>query len=508
MEQVLCIDLSVEPARVALVSIAERVVNIIESRQFSLRNAVDFSELLEITLHEEHRNGNGAGEGGADKDDTVEGAEEKSRVAQPLEALVSALTDIPKTWTNSVVVIPMAEYLSLNLTLPFGDQKNIAKILDLEVQDVVPFEVDEFLVEGHALSEIGPNQFDVHVSLAPKRFIGNILTLCRASGIEPSIITTPCSSLATLAYLAPDYFKDSYALISVSPSGIYICASIDGVVRADKVISPLPQSAEDGQWFFSDLKLSLMALEKRYATTFTNVYVHASKKTVADLQQTLGRTVEQLELGDFVGENHKESALTALCALFAGETPVTPVTNFRVREYSFRPNWGALVRALGSIKYYFLGFAALILAATFIVYQVRELRISQLEAALREQIRAVVPGLKAGEGQEVSAFQVELLALSKELESLGSSNEISPMNILVDLSKDLIDKSDVTINQIDIRPDRVLLDVSVPDYAAADRIDRLLSRKKEIYRRVRKDASSYTSANGGRNFNFELKLVD
>jgi hypothetical protein len=48
----------------------------------------------------------------------------------------------------------------------------------------------------------------------------------------------------------------------------------------------------------------------------------------------------------------------------------------------------------------------------------------------------------------------------------------------------------------------------VPDYAAADRVERILKRKKDLYRRIRKDASSYASASGGRNFNFELKLVD
>ena len=82
------------------------------------------------------------------------------------------------------------------------------------------------------------------------------------------------------------------------------------------------------------------------------------------------------------------------------------------------------------------------------------------------------------------------------------------MNIMIEITKDLAGQNDTTINEIDIRPDRVLLDITVPDYAAADRIERLLKRKKDLYRRIRKEANSYASASGARNFNFELKLVD
>lgn len=514
MDQVLCIDLSIEPARLALVSVDQRTLTIVESRQFSLENEFNIQELLDLTYIEQHH-ANGlhltGEETSADEisEQAVDTLPSDTRVAKPLASLVAALNDLPKTWTNSVLVIPMAEYLSLNATLPFGDQKNLAKILDLEVQDVVPFEVDEFLVEGHSIAALNEAQFDVHISLTPKRLIRNILAVCRASGIEPSIVTTPCSNLATLPHLAPDYFKDTFALLSVTDKGVYLCASIDGIMRADKVIPPSPSAETDSQWFFPELKLSLMALEKRYGKTFATVYAHASKKVIADLQQTLGRTVEPLEPADFIGSNHKDAATSAFCALFAGgETPLVPLTNFRVREFSFRPNWGALLRALGTIKQYFIGFFALFAATIFITYQIRNIQISRLQSAVQEQIRLAVPSLNAAPGSEVPAFIGQLQTLSKELESIGSSNEISPMNILIEITKDLAGQNDTTINEIEIRPDRVLIEVTVPDYAAADRIERLLKRKKDLYRRIRKEANSYASASGSRSFNFELKLVD
>jgi hypothetical protein len=512
MDQVLCIDLSVEPARAVLTAVENTKLSVIDSREFSLNGVLDFDQLLRVELIQNQNKGNNKGpeqnnDTADNADDNLENTSELQ--AQPIEPLVKAISELPKTWTNSILIIPMHEYLSLNLTLPFADQKNILKIIDFEVQDLVPFEVDEFAIEGHALSSSGPNQHDVHVSLVPRIFIANMLSLCRASGLEPSIITTPCSGLANLPLLAPDYFKDTYALISVTAEGVYICASVDGKVRFDKSIIVKGPEQQSSSNFLGELKLALMSFEKKYSKTFSNVYVEGSQKLVAELQQKLGRPIESIEMSDFVTTNNKKNARTALVALFASETRIaTPLTNFRVREFAFKPNWRALLQTLYGLRKYFIAACLLLVFSVFASYQLRKLQISRLESAVREKIRATVPNLKGKAGDEIPAFKGELLTLTKELESLGSSNEISPMNILVELTKDLSTINDTTINEIDIRPDRVLLDISVPDYAAADRIERVLKRKKDIFRRIRKDAASYSSASGGRNFNFELKLYD
>lgn len=505
MDQVLCIDLSSEPARVALVGIEQRKLSVLQSEQFSLAEAVDLTTLSHIIVTEPRR-GESGGEIPADGEQSQQ---PETREAWAIEPLVEAISRFPDTWTNSVLIAPMNEYLSLNLTLPFGDTKSLLKILDLEVQDVVPFEVEEFAVEGHSLSALGPGQFDIHVSLAPKRFIRNLLLLCQASGIDPSIVTTPCSALAVLPHLAPDYFRDTYALISITPQGVYICAAIDGLIRADKTISAKKDSTTDSTWFMSELKLAILAWEKKYARTFNTVYVSAGKKIIAELQQTLGRNVETLELADFISSGDKTAAPGALPALFAdNDDPIIPLSNFRVREFSFRPNWGALIRALGGIRHYLLGALGLFLLSIFLTYQIRELQISRLQDTIREQLKATIPNLTSTEGQEMTAFKASLDQLTKELESIGSSSEGSPMNILIELTKDFAALNDVTLNDVDIRTDRVLLDVTVPDYAAADRVERALKKKRDLYRRIRKDASNYNSSNNGINFNFELKLQD
>jgi hypothetical protein len=515
MEQVLSIDLSTEPAHVVLSSIDQNKVEIIQYRALSFGKELLISSLLDRSISAPKTDMNG-GEMLPDAPSNQDQAiiEITDIDSSSLTQLAQVLEEFPRTWTNSVVIVPMLEYLSLNVSLPFSDTKNINKILDLEVQDIVPFEVDEFIVEGHSVCALNANLFDVHVSLAPKKFIRNILALCRTSGLEPSIITTPCGSMAALPLVAPDYFQGNYALISVANQATYLTVALEGVIRCDKVIPLSSESASDIAAVIGQLKLSIMMLENKYAKPFAKVYVHASPRIIAELQQKLGRTIEVIELEEFVSStlpisSKKAGAQAALAAIFvSGEKPAAPLTNFRVREFSFRPNWGALLQSLLSIRYYFLGLIGLILFTLFGTYQLKQLQISRIQNAVREQIRSTVPNLKGGEGNEIPAFLGELASLSKELESLGSSHEISPTNILVELTKDLAEQKDVTVNEIDIRPDRVILDISVPDYAAADRVERILKRKKDLYRRIRKDASSYASASGGRNFNFELKLVD
>ncbi len=517
MEHVLAIDLSTEPAQAVVVSVEGNKVTAVQRRTFSLGLELAPDQLLSRTL----------------VPSSPETTQVDPNIQQPTEELdnktvyltehtplKSALAELTVEWTNSVVIAPMLEYLSLNIQLPFKDSKNINKIVDLEVQDIVPFEIDEFVVEGHAVHSISDNQHDVHVSLTPRNYIRNVLTLCRHAGLEPSIITTPCGALATLPKAAPDYFKDSYALISIDASGMYLCVSVDGALRADNSFMQTSSGQGGGSGpqsiahQTSQIKLALLGFESKYSKKFAPVYIHGSRAIFSELQKTLGRPLESLQLADFVthnleggiSEDTARATLAALCTTYGPSE--YPLTNFRVREFAFRPNWGALAHALASLKYYGLGLVALFLVTVYGVYQFRQLQIARTRNAIRDTIRSVIPDLNAAEGNEIPSFIGHMGKLSKDLESLGSSHEISPTNILVELTKDFAEQKDVTINEIDIRPDRVLLDISVPDYAAADRVERILKRKKDLYRRIRKDASSYASASGGRNFNFELRLVD
>jgi hypothetical protein len=167
---------------------------------------------------------------------------------ESIERLTATIRSLPREWTGASVIIPPHDHLALNLNLPFGDSKNLDRIVDLEVQDVVPFELDDFVVQ---YSPLGPSSlggaalavndqptpsYDVHVGLMPRLFVRNLLFFCKAVGIEPNIITVPSSALASVYHLGKDFFKTNSAVVFNRGDEFSMAVFINGEVRVERVL--------------------------------------------------------------------------------------------------------------------------------------------------------------------------------------------------------------------------------------------------------------------------------
>lgn len=510
MDSVLCVDISSEPARVLVVGIQERKLTLLEQRTVALSSAVAAKELSRTDLLSSVGLNGSHSPNTEDVTETEDG-DIQTASAAPFGPLQQAIAELTHEWNNSVLVIPMNDYFSLNLNLPFSDAKSLNRILDLEVQDVIPFEVDDFLVQGQALSALADGRYDVHVSLAPKTLIRNIVALCRSIRFEPTIISTPCSSLGALAALAPDYFVDNCAFVSVQNRAMYLSALIDGRIRFDRVlrledigVGPRPLES-----VVSDLRMTIMAIEKRYSRTLATIYIDAPTILINELRQSLGRPIEQLTVAEFIDQSSPDNALSAAPAIFAAEaTASIPLTNFRVREFSFRPDFGALLLGLRRLSPLIV-LAGVALTVTFaLTYLLRQHQLSRLQTAMIEKSIAAVPELATKDGDPVQGFRAELDGMSKELENLGSPHSLTALDAFVEISKDLTGQAGITVNQIDIRPNRLVIDLTAPDYTSGDRIERLFKKRRDVYCNTKKETGSASGTTGARNFKFELKVCE
>lgn len=523
MQSILSIDLSTEPAHAVVLTIDGKDIQVIE------RHSVNLGNYLKKLLSESLENA---------EQPVVESTEENSEdsldTESPTEAtttvvdtspLVSLLKKVESHWTNAILVVPGHNYVSVNLELPFGNNRNLSKILELEVQDLVPFDVADFLVAHKSIaqinngSETNPN-FDIHAGIIPRDFIRSIIKECKQASFEPIIVTTPTSILGAVYLLAPQYFAENSAVIFESLPSYYILTCVDGLVRGDRTLihssfaptnngNAVPSLENAGKILLRDLKLSLASTERRYNKTLDKVYFIGSQFSASELQQTLGRHVESVTVNELIPtEEHSESIAT-LAAVFGQDDNVNQIlNNFRVREFSYSPQLKELFRGARALAPYALAFFASLFIYLVCSYGISSYHISRITSAMTSQIRTAIPTLQSEPGKELVALQIENQKLEEQLKDVSSLTTLTPIDLLAEISKDIKSVAKVNITAIKIKDNKIVVEGSAQSYEEVDKLQRVL-QKKPLYERIKKgEHTGFTTSTGTRPFSFEVWIKE
>lgn len=510
MQNVLCIDTSLEPAEARILSVQGRNVKLLERATCDLKGLFDPENLARLeTENVSESEETNASE--ATEDKTENETSEKESATNVLLELTESLKN---SWTNSIVVLPPKDYHSLNIELPFTDPKNINKVLNLQVQDLVPFDLSEFVVQTPPITaKLANGNYDVHVNLMPKTYISNALKLCRSANLEPMIIATPGGILNSVYHLAPDYLSDNSAVVFERENSFYIVIAFDGVVRGDRLIRPAnvtPGADSDEvlqNTLFTQLKLTIAAFERRYQRSLKNVYLINSKISSYKMQQVLGRAVEELSIAELIENADKDNDLVALGAIFLQDNaPPATLHNFRAGEFAYSLQLGELWRGLKQLlPHIILALLTVIIGAT-LLYLVRAANISSYENAFREEIKKVAPDINLIEGREIESLQGAIGSLNEQLRTFGSPTQYSPLDSLLEISEALPKTPGLEIREAEIRGNSVTLKGYGPSYQSIERIKVALRRKKSISSRIKDNIKK-----AGRNryqFTFEIQLYE
>jgi hypothetical protein len=553
MQWILSIDLSAQPCDLSLSAVEGSKLEVIEASTVTLpllaeREALCKQDLVPILEAIEKRSaklnrkrGTAVDEGSAEDLDSGEQdtrlesepseENEGSIESDPMYALAKDSVEVLRRtvatfpeWSAISVIIPPHDHLALNLNLPFGDARNLDRIVDLEVQDVVPFELEDFLVQYSSLGPITQGgaaidlkaeptmQYDVHVGLMPRLFVRNILYLCKAAGLEPNIMTVPSSALGSVYHLGRDFFTTNSAVVFNRGDEFSMAVFINGEVRVERVLyaskihSPVDANEHPLKAVFTALKLMLSATERRYNTRVENVYLLGREVKGSNLQQLFGRPIQGLNLKDFIKSDGAIGGLSPLSAPFAAdESTKPPLSNFRTRELSFTPKIGEFLRALmGTAKYFQIAVGAVIIGI-LLTYLVRAYTISAIQSSLTQQIATVIPGFTASP----SEIRPELLKaegkLTEELGVLASPAKVSPLDALLAILKLLPSGENVTINSIKISGIKAQITGTAPQLSSIEAVGKALKANNGVFSKV--TATPGSSAQGKFNFTVELILA-
>ncbi len=426
-----------------------------------------------------------------------------------LSQLKEIISTIKTPWNNSILFLPGNDHISLNLSLPFGEGKQLSKIIEMEVQDVVPFEVDEFSLHHRHVGSLPDGDQDIHVALYPKSKLASVIEESRAAEVEPLIITTPGSALQGLYETHGESLEANTAVILEHPDTVYL-----GIIVGKKLISDrsLPRNAYStaaSSLINADIELAIRAAEERYGITFDTIY-HFSDDTVPTLRSAPNRVVKQLSvLTLFPSIGKKVSPIALLGALFAQDFPAPQIlSNFRTRDFAYAPRLSELKRGLSDLAPYLITLILVALVALFTWYWVRNHRIQTLRSTVVSEINSIIPDFSAPEGEEATALQKHASTLQDLLKDLGSPLASSPLDILSIISEDLASVDGVATTRITVKNGEVRIDGTVPNYKTLDRLESTFKRRKNIFCRVKNSAPSAGSRENTRDFQMTLGLCE
>lgn len=426
-----------------------------------------------------------------------------------LSNLQEIISSIKTQWHNSILFLPGNHHVSLNLSLPFGEGKQLSKIIDMEVQDVVPFEVDDFALHHRHVGRLADGEQDVHVALYPKTNLASAIDHTRSADFEPLIISTPGSALQGLYEMHGESLEENATIILEHPDVVYLGIIIGKRLVSDRSLPRNAYSSHATSLLNADIELAIRSSEERYGTGLTTIY-HFADDTAPTLKVLPERSVKQLSvLTLFPAIGKKVSPIALFGALFAQDYPAPQIlSNFRTRDFSYAPRLAELMRGLRDLAPYLITLALTALVAFGTWYGIRQHRIDAVRETIQNEVKAIIPDFSAPAGEEAATLQKRASDLQDLLKDLGSPLASSPLEILSIISEDLSSVEGVNTTRITVKNGEVRIDGTVPNYKTLDKLESTFKRRKNTFCKVKNGSPSSGARDNARDFQMVLGLCD
>jgi hypothetical protein len=548
MQNILSVDLSTSPVTAAVFSVAGHQSTLLEVCPKAITKTIPpLSKLLELNQFSTQS---------ANDDDLLGEASDTEIPSLSLvnytKAITNMLEALDTQWVASVVILPTDFYTSLSVELPFDDHKAIRQVIDLEVQDLVPFDIDEFVVSHTPVARIDDNRHEIHVSLYVRDALKAVLSAFQKAQCDPFIVGSPSSFLMGIADIPDLLPSEPTAVMYLREKTANIGLLEHGHVRADRSVSldvDIPKGSTKPSISLPSIlsiEQTLRSFERLLGSPIGEVFVCGDISLAEAISTKTARTMQWissdklvtildplLHLDSFhdghdasssepISSSTDESALVlhdqlllpAVATFFARDIkPLHLVGNLRVGDFAYRPQFSRLLTGCKPLLPLVAGVLALglLLASSWFLlenYRRTELRQRMIaEVSKNVSFPVVVP-----DNQDVSQWVREQSAIVEAgLNKLGSPSTFTPLDILKALSEDIARARklapELIMNKADIGSMKVIIEGTVPDYEQLGDLETILKERSTMYCDVKRGTIT-TSGEGARAFNFSIQLCE
>jgi len=349
------------------------------------------------------------------------------------DAVLSALPGDSVTWRK--------------LFLPFRDRKRVVQTVPFELENHVPFDLDDVVVDFQILHRDRAGT-TVLAALVRREDLERHLSLMRAAGLDPKVVDLgPLATLNALRLLGD--LPSSFAFLNFGSRTVTAALFRDGELAGLRTLTPPGgDHAEDGEARNGDgngrsaapaalageIRWTLMAMNGGPLDDGLPCFVageHADVEVVRpDLERCLGvgiRSLDELQMRDAHFQSDKRlSEFTTSVGLALREVSANAGMglNFRRGEYAYQRGQEQLHRTLRGVA----ALAALVVALTvtdlYIGYRNQAAQVVELKQQILSVAQATLPDLRDARRPMVE-LQEEMDARQHELDIL---NEIVPVS--------------------------------------------------------------------------------
>jgi general secretion pathway protein L len=380
--------------------------------------------------------------------------------------LVEILKDRSREWGGAKIVssIPGQLFSQRLVSFPFADRKRVEKALPFEIEDGLPFPLDDIVIDhlvldgGQSAKGAGASkEASVLAIMLPKTVLKQHLDLLASAGIDPQSIVPSYVGLYSLSEMIK---SEGCTLLNC---GKDLCLRSNGTVKALRSFSGLGPTAS--------LRHTVQSLETEQKERVEKVSILCMDDGTQDELTALGIVVEQItpELG--------------------GKKAVDPVSlgialseqvNFRKGEFSYRlADEGAHRRKRTLI---IAGAAAAVLFAANlgVKYYLIQSSYGKLDQEIRAIYHQAVPDAKNA-ADPVRMLKSSLDEARKKFGVLGTGT--SALDVMKAVTDGIPKEVRVAFQEFNLEGDRLKLQGEAASFESVDKIKAELL-KSELFGEV------------------------
>jgi general secretion pathway protein L len=399
--------------------------------------------------------------------------------------LADILREKAHEWSGARIVssIPGARFSQRSVTFPFADRKRVEKALPFELEDNIPFPLDDIEIDHLALEKPGTatekkKEHEIVGIMVPKPALRQHLELLASAGLDPQAVVPSYAGLWCVAKRIPTEG------VSVVIDGSDICLKDDGTVLSCRSFSASRSSG--------GIQHTLKALEAGHAVQVERAYVLSQDGGLNVELAGLGIAVESAAF-DLNGRKAEDPGSLGL-ALCEG-------INFRKGEFAFRRAETGLRKQRRTILV--AAVVAVVLAAANLgaKYYLVESSYGKLDREIKEIYRQTFPDAKAV-ADPVRQLHSRLDEAQKKFGVLGSGS--SALDIMKAVTDGIPREVRVSFQEFILEGDRLKLAGDAPSFESVDKIKAEL-QKAEPFSEVQV-VDSRMGVDNKVKFRFEMKL--
>ena len=383
-----------------------------------------------------------------------------------------------------LVSLPAHRGVLRNLSLPFRDLRRIRQMIGFALDEHVPFEPEDVVVDFRRLPEQqGQRQTQVLAAAMPKRDVADVLSLLTEAGLEPGVLDLDVFSLADAAVLGSGSLPGRTAILYAGTERVLLTLTHDGVpVFARSLTQGAPP--EDGkppnaERLVRQLQHTLYACEDRlrqacepnlllllgpHPENLTSLAAAMEESTGIPSRVWQHQAPGYQPAGGPENAPHPASHAVALGSALRGLHRQLRGFNLRRGEFALHSNLRELRGKLVVLGVLGCAVAALGLGNLYLQNHFRAQRLAELQNGIAEVFGDILPGARMV--QPLAQAQEQMRELQRRLRAFGglTGAQLSTLQILREFSARVPASLKVEVDNLTINDDTIELSASAASY--------------------------------------------